>query len=176
MLAFSSWIRTTAGTKDASHADLNGGIGAARPARRSIYTSNLCQKPSSQFRMCDSVTEAITSADWGPSSCEAAGNAITSLAYGACWNRANDKITLMENANPMGGMRELLAEMFETLKRHERLLVDLTLDVAGLKATLTGDSLELFHRVREKARSGSSVEFDRHFHLYDETIQRLRDK
>jgi len=72
------------------------------------------------------------------------------------------------------GLDELLAGMYEILKRHEQVLLDLTMDVEGLKSTLTGPDADTLQRAKEKALRVSSKEHALQLRLYDAMISRLR--
>lgn len=80
----------------------------------------------------------------------------------------------MATTNPLDGHDEFLAGIYEILRRHEQLLVDLTADVEGLKANLTGHDREFFDKAKEKARSEAAFGLDRQARLYGEIIAKLR--
>jgi len=82
----------------------------------------------------------------------------------------------MENTNPLDGLDELLAGIFEHLKRHERALYDLSVDVEALKSNLTASDRALLEQAKGKARLEAALGFEGLMRLYDEMIRRLRGK
>jgi hypothetical protein len=82
----------------------------------------------------------------------------------------------MANANPLDGLDELLATIYETLKRQDKTLVELAVDVESLKAILTPDQRRHFEQEAAKARFGVAIGSETSRRLYDETIRRLRGK
>jgi len=80
------------------------------------------------------------------------------------------------------GLNQLLIEMHKTMRRQEQALHELALDVAGLKALVTGEKLlrpmenraQLFENAREKAREEHAAAFDRVLKSIDTVIERLR--
>lgn len=86
----------------------------------------------------------------------------------------SDKIQPMENPGTTEGLNNLLAKIYETLQRHEKILVDLTIDVEALKVLVPEDQIEAFDSARETARSAVAFASDRQSRLYAETIGWLR--
>lgn len=86
----------------------------------------------------------------------------------------SDRISRM--ANQLDGLDELLAGMYEILKRHEQILIDLTVDVEGLKANQTGHDQDLFEAAKARARFAIALGSEAQSRLYDETIRKLRGK
>ena len=82
----------------------------------------------------------------------------------------------MPDTKPVDERDELLARIYETLKRHEQILHDLTVDVEGLKANLNGRDREVFETAKAKARFEVALGFEAQARLYDETIRGFRDK
>jgi hypothetical protein len=74
----------------------------------------------------------------------------------------------------MGKPNEMFAGVYERLREHEKVLIELLIDVKALKATLTGDQLASFERERENALHESAFATDRNLHRYDEIIAKFR--
>ena len=69
---------------------------------------------------------------------------------------------------------ELIAQICESLKRHEQQLFDLQADVEGLKATLTGADDQRFGPRRENVIAERSHEIAMRLRSFDEAIAQLR--
>jgi hypothetical protein len=82
----------------------------------------------------------------------------------------------MADPNLIDGLNELLATIYETLRRHERILLDLSIDVEGLKAVLKEKDHALFEQARAAARFESALGSEAQARLYDAMIRRLRDR
>lgn len=82
----------------------------------------------------------------------------------------------MANPNSLDGLDELLAGIYEILKRHEQILVDLTVDVEGLKSILTGQQHALLEQAKAKARFATALGSEAQVRLYDAMILKLRGK
>jgi hypothetical protein len=77
---------------------------------------------------------------------------------------------------PNADLDGLLAQIFETLKRHENALFDLRVDAESAKHVLTGQEVELFEQAREKALRVSAEARNLQARAYDVIIERLRRK
>ena len=86
----------------------------------------------------------------------------------------SDRISRMAKIIPPEEMAELLAEVCETLKRHDEALFEMRADVDGLIAHLTGPESDRFAVQRDKTRNASDLEHAEHIRLLDGVIQRLR--
>ena len=71
-------------------------------------------------------------------------------------------------------MAELLAEVYQILKRQDEALFEMRAEVDGLIAHLTGPESDRFAAQRDKTRLASTPEHDNQLRLLDATIQRLR--
>jgi hypothetical protein len=80
----------------------------------------------------------------------------------------------MANIKQPEGLGELLIDVYEILKRHEKILIDLSVDVEGLKAVLSKDDHALFEQARAAARFESALGSEALTRLYDERIRQLR--
>ena len=81
----------------------------------------------------------------------------------------------MADANP-DGLDELLAQIYETLKRHDKTFVELTVDVEALKSILNDGERLRFEQATAKARFEVALGSEAQSRLYDVMIRRLRDK
>ena len=79
-------------------------------------------------------------------------------------------------ANPTSSeeLNELFAGVYERLREHEKLRIDLLIDVMALKAAMTTEQLASFEREKAKALRESGFLSDQHLHQYDELIAKFR--
>jgi hypothetical protein len=76
----------------------------------------------------------------------------------------------MANLSLPSNLGEHLAQIYQILKRHETILIKLTLDLEAMKGESNSAESETFQKVREKARD----EVARQAPLYDALIERSR--
>ena len=76
---------------------------------------------------------------------------------------------------PDQDLDNLLAQICEHLKRHEKAVLDLTVDVEALKACLPAEQRPLFDEAAAKARFECTLGFETTVRVYDEIIRRFRN-
>jgi hypothetical protein len=79
----------------------------------------------------------------------------------------------MATINPEDS-NEMFAGVYERLREHEKVLIELLIDVKALCATLRADQLSFFEQEKEKTLHESAFATERNLNRYSEIIARLR--
>jgi hypothetical protein len=79
-------------------------------------------------------------------------------------------------ANPTSSeeLNELFASIYERLREHEKMSIDLLIDVMALKAAMTTEQLASFEREKAKALRESGFLSDQNLQRYDGIIAKFR--
>jgi len=84
----------------------------------------------------------------------------------------------MNNLNPHDGLNDFLAEVFETLRRHEQSLYRMNLDIqaviGALKIRDSGTFVADFESCHQAAEIATASQRESQSRLFDELIARLR--
>lgn len=71
-------------------------------------------------------------------------------------------------------LRGVLAEMYETMKRHESAILELIVEIESMRSTLTGSEAAKLQQMKQKILAQRSEVYATQLSLFDAIIEELR--